>query len=33
MGAGTDLGMHWACLNTIIMRRGMGGGGEEHDMN
>ena len=32
MGARTDLGMHWACLNTIIMRRGMGGG-KEHDMN
>ena len=20
MGAGTDLGMYWACLNTIIIR-------------
>ena len=35
MEAGTDLGMQWACLNTLYYEidGAWGGGGEEHEMN
>ena len=35
MEAGTDLGMQWACLNTLYYEidGAWGGGGEEHEIN